>query len=289
MKKKPRTIQRLRSDLDAWVGRPRNRELLNDGARQSLQQYLDGQLPSPLARLSQVAIWLGQTGAHAVLNNDPSGWAAITTSLHYEAWDERILLDMLDKGTARTIQAFRAIFVILHAISAGEDDMAVYFGNRLISAIRTSETRITGLTEVPLCPFTLHLFAKWRQIPFEYPASAACPLAVYQDLLETWDNPGAFANHLLAACEYHVEQAFDDDDGDTQDFFRTLYDLFPVEILAIKRIREERGQPMPAIDHPLMQTSLAHAPAKLPVVNDELLSAVSSKVCKDFSIDSPWK
>ena len=196
---------------------------------------------------------------------------------------------MLDKRTARSVNAARSVFVVLHAMSANQDDMGVWFGNRLTAALQRPTKAINGLTTVPLHLFALDLFARWRGSPLEYPGSAGARLAVYRDLLDSWDDDRAFADRLVAVADYHVEQAFDDSDDETQDFFHPLYRLFPVEILAIKRVREEQGRSMPEIDHPLMQTPLAKPPKTLPSVQDDLLKAVSDKICKDFAIDHPWK
>ena len=68
----------------------------------------------------------------------------------------------------------------------------------------------------------------------------------------------------------------------------TMYNLFPLEILAIQRIRREQGLPTPEIDHPLMQTPLAHPPEVMPHVEDELLNQVIAKVRKELPIGDPW-
>ncbi len=224
-----------------------------------------------------------------MLHNDQSGWREIATSLEYLSWNERTLVSMLEKGKAKSIQVVHSIFVLLHAICTGEEEIAIWFGSRLMSAFQKRDERITGWKEVSLYSFALHLFAKWRKLPFAYSQADAIKLGVYQELLDGWDNGTTFANCLVAACDYHVEQAFDDSEQDTQDFFYTLYNLFPVEILAIKRIRKLQGLSMPEIDHPLMKTSLANPPEQIPSSQDDILKEVILKVCKDFAITNSWK
>jgi hypothetical protein len=157
-----------------------------------------------------------------------------------------------------------------------------------MSAFQKKDKRITAWN-VPLYAFALYLFAKWKKLPVDYSPPDACELGVYQDLLDTWDNEAAFAKCLIAACDYHVDQAFDDSDQDTQDFFYPLYNLFPVEILAVKRIREFDGGAMPEIDHPLMKTILGKLPERIPSSQDDMLQEVSLKVCKEFAIGNPWE
>src|SRR5262245_2108384 len=108
--KKRKTVDRLVSDLDQWIARPRNKEMLLENAGQSLRNYLDGKSASAIAALSNMASWLGQAGAHLVLHANLSGWNDIATSLQYLAWNERTLMAMLKKGTAKSIQVIRSGF-----------------------------------------------------------------------------------------------------------------------------------------------------------------------------------
>jgi len=283
------------SELDSWTGEPLNKVRLFDIGSASLRAYIDGSEKSPIALLSNVGCWYGQTGARKVLHSDPSGWIDISNSLEYVVWHERTLFAALDNKSATTIHMGRSIFAMLHCICSRLDDKAIWFGNRIISTLihdsaqKARNRKLVGWQEAPLYGFALRLFAIWKGLPSFESDLDVQPLGIYEDVLDSWFNLSKLEQNLAVACDYHVHQAFDDSDNDTQEFFVPLYDLFPVEILAIKRIREDLGQPIPNITHPLLQTTLAEPPSNLVPSNDQLLNEVSSKVCHDFSLLNPWK
>ena len=281
-------VARLIADLDKWVVRPINRELLLEQSTRMLHGYLSGKLNSPHAHLSGLATWHGHVGAHHVLRGYPSGWGDIAKSHLYLAWNERTLMARLDRRVAKSVMIDRSVFVLLHAIGVREDVIATWFGERLVAGLRSRSEKLTGWASAPLYPFALHLYAKWKHLPPECCPGDEYPLGGYRDLLDAWDSEDEFAARLADACDYHVAQAFDDSEDDTQDFFAPLYDLFPVEILAIRRIRREQGLPMPAIDHPLLRTPLASPPVPTPTPDDELLRNVSAKVCEEYGLGDPW-
>lgn len=83
------------------------------------------------------------------------------------------------------------------------------------------------------------------------------------------------------ACDYHLAQSVDAQEH--RQFVWAPYDLFPVDILAIARVREKQGLPMPEVDHPLMQTPLAKPPpndVRPHMPPDPLLDAVIEKARK---------
>lgn len=79
-----------------------------------------------------------------------------------------------------------------------------------------------------------------------------------------------------------------DDLGHVGAFSWTPYNIFPVEIHAIRRVREDQGLPMPTIDHPLMQTMLAHPPARMPEVHDEVLDQIIRRAREEGIAGDPW-
>lgn len=291
-KRNPKSVDRLIAGLDAWLASPQNRALLLDGSTQELIDYVSGKPVSslaPIASLSKHAWWHGKYGASRVLRDDAAGWLDIQICLNYLAWDQRTLFAAIDKKVAKSISIKAIAYVILHSLVARDDSMADWLGNRLLSHLSIGDKTVKGWDAAPLYPFALKLYAVSRNIPLDYDRPDVCPIGLYEDLLNAWESEQRFAKTLLAACDYHIEQAFDDSQKDTQDFFYALYDLFPLEILAIRRIRRDQGLPMPQLDHPLMQTKLADPPESMPKIDDALLQQVTEKVCVRFSITDPWK
>jgi hypothetical protein len=107
-------------------------------------------------------------------------------------------------------------------------------------------------------------------------------LGVYRAIFDSWHEPVDFASALLDACDYHLDHAtYSDAD---KEFLTAPYDLFPVDIVAIARVREKQGLPMPELDHPLMKTPLAKPPpndVRPRMPPDPLLDAVIAKARKE--------
>lgn len=253
-----------------------------------LQGYVEGTFPSPLAKLSNVATWLGQFGALSVLKGNSQGWLDIDLSHHYLAWDERLLFEMVAGRTADFISIDRSVFVMLHAMAVGRNDVAVWLGNRMLKFLSDKNNRVGGWHRGPVFPFAMHLFARWQNVLLPSFPENASPLDVYEDILKSWESDSDFEQAMIKACDVHVWQAFDDNQKDTQDFFRPLYSLFPVEILAICQVRIAAGFKHPAIRHPLLETPLAKPDLTKMVLPDSLLRSVVQKICSEFGTSESW-
>jgi hypothetical protein len=101
-------------------------------------------------------------------------------------------------------------------------------------------------------------------------------------------NSDAFPKVLADACDYHLGRIALEEENDYPEFEHVPYCWFPVEILAIKRIREEQGLSTPLPDLPLLQTVLGKVPSDLPQAKDELLDKVIAKVRSELPIGDPW-
>jgi hypothetical protein len=229
-------------------------------------------------------MWDGSCGAYRVLTKDQGGWEDIQRAFLYQVWDARIVFAQYDKHIAKCVGLPE--FPWLHAIVARQDAWADWFGERIVGSFRSRTRAVEGWEEGRLGAFCLKLYAKWRTVDL---GGRNLPLIeVYQRVFDSWNDQDGLALALRGACDFHVENSVDDDPDGVWDFLRPLYRLFPVEILAIKRVRLEQGLPMPDIDHALMQTPLAHPPDPMPEVHDELLEAVIAKARKDLPIGDPW-
>jgi len=89
-------------------------------------------------------------------------------------------------------------------------------------------------------------------------------------------------------CDYHCQQCFDSP-GEQADFVWFPYNVFPVEILAIQRVRKDLGLSVPLIVHPLLDSPLVQVPSTPPLVQDALLGRIKERARTDFpEIGDPW-
>jgi hypothetical protein len=283
-----RTVDRLVKQLSEWLAASSNRERLREFPRRDLARYVADNSESPAARLLNHSWWDGCEGTRLVLEGDESGWLLVQRSFWYTVWSARILLAKLDMRKAEKLAAHSIVFPLVHALGNREDSFALWLGSRLVEALERRDKRIYGWHSAPFWVMAPALFDLWQGTGAGGVLSKFSLRPPYAALIENWTRPERFLDALIVACRYHVEQAFDDNADEPRDFFQPLYNIFPIEMLAIKRIRQEQGLPMPEIDHPLMQTPLANPPEVMPKVEDPLLDAVIAKARKELPIGDPW-
>jgi hypothetical protein len=96
-------------------------------------------------------------------------------------------------------------------------------------------------------------------------------LNIYAPILEQWEDDQAVAQALSRACDYHLNHMQNTSHWDAE-FDHPPFDLIPVEILAVQRLRGLSGLQTVPIDHPL-------AGSFCPIVKaqplDEILSLFS--------------
>jgi hypothetical protein len=89
----------------------------------------------------------------------------------------------------------------------------------------------------------------------------------------------ALNSALVEACNYHVAQSRNDTNKEIFDITQTPFQLYPAEILAVIRLREQRGLQQPTVDHPLMDmpTAKLRPPIQHPVIYPEFLVETIAK------------
>lgn len=122
--------------------------------------------------------------------------------------------------------------------------------------------------------FLLHLITDAQSQP---PKGGFEPL--FAALLAQWQTPDAeaLAPLLLALCDRHTHLAAKTDGP--LNLFETYY---PFEVLAVLRLRLERGLGNPQLDHPLMNTPLAVLPEMTEFYTDELLEGVVGRARLEY-------
>ena len=175
-----------------------------------------------------------------------------------------------------------------HAIATGDDDFAHGLGKHLISNLeRTNGSDKILFYTIPLYPFAMKLYSIWSQIPVTYRADVLQPLGRYQQIFDNWTKPDKLADSLLDICDFHCEESTDAKNAYAAFAFHP-YNLFPVEIMSIYRIREKLGLETPHIDHPLLSSLLLNPPKSILPVEDALLDKAIARFRSDFPDGIGW-
>jgi hypothetical protein len=224
--------------------------------------------------LDQQTTWDAQVGALAVLEGNDSGWALLDRVLHYRWWRYRVSI----QGEF----ASRVALVLAHAIVFEEDGKADWLADRLICASMSTEYELIGWELTSMPGLILWLWSKLRgRTPPEGVRLAR--REPYERIVATWEEPPALHEAILLACDHHLDDAMMAMSGKGYpEFGTTPYDVFPVELLALSRVRSVLGLMPIAFEHPLLSTHLA-APVRATVrphmESDAVLEAFVKKVC----------
>lgn len=182
-------------------------------------------------------------GFHHVLSGSPvEGWRSLERSWFVEA---------LSTWAMGPPAASDAAELLTHAMIVGDEEVAAWMANLTEGRLGKDADRADDWKGLPYPRFALGLYRRWLgRGTFENVDG------VYARVAEAW-NSEAFGEALDAACEYHLEQAMDEQS--VRNDFRA-YSIAPVELVAIRLVREREGLRMPEVSHPLAHTPLAQMP-----------------------------
>jgi hypothetical protein len=287
MAKKPKwDVLKILKEMKAAMDRPG----YNNARRSELTESADKHLASPnLENLLRAAVSLdglgtveGIAGVVGICQGEADGWTVLQTSLACMSWNVRIYIGLfrhgrLKRGFDFTSPQNLAARCLAHAIATKEDVFADWCGRMMLDNFTTGEGPYDRWLR-PFEPFLVHLFARWKELPAPHSALPCPPLGVYQELLDSWAaSEQDFAAAVVKACDYHGERSVDGQIAHAE-FVRIPHNVFPAEILAVKRVREEEGLPWPTVNHPLLNTPLAKLPPSLPRIRTDLLDRVADAV-----------
>ncbi len=267
----------LRNDLFVECALP-----LKKGKLQSVY----GLINSSLAMLS----WECMTkGAIAVLNNDMQGWKELRRGFLYDAWAARYrhafivhdnCYDEPHNPASAAIFEGKEALTLSHAIATGDDKFARGFGKHLLANFeKTGGGDKVYFYTMPFFPFVLKLFSIWVGKEIAFCADVAQPLGRYQQIFDSWADASSLTAALLDLCDLHCEEAVDK--GGYPAFAYHPYNLFPVEIMSIYRIRQSLSLETPQVAHPLLQSKLFYPPIPSPHVEDPVLDRVIGRFRSD--------
>lgn len=288
--KKKFDIKKWHKNFERWARDPSNQTFLHDDPKKEVHDYLAStKFELHIAtNLDYLAAWEAGQGSCRVCSGEEGGWQAIQGSFRYRTWQHRIIAALQD--AKQFLGSANVVFLPLllcHAVAFREDAFADWLGRRMIADLTEKTGKYSNWEGARFEPFALKLFGLWRGVSVDFHATPVKSIGVYQEVLDDWDNDKRLKELFPKILDHHWELT-ELTGKEPASFDRAPYSVMPVEIFAIRRIRNEMGLEMPEFDHPLMQTPLATPPARLPEFRDDLLDQVIARARKELPIGDPW-
>lgn len=215
-----------------------------------------------------------------------TGWSLLRSGLHWRYWNYWIGIETNchSKPSRRGcswplggILEEELGFLFCHAYGTWDDEIAQTVGEWLTWGLDDKGVRQWGW-RWPIHTFFLELYRRTSGRSVTPPRDLP-PMGPYQGVFDFWNSPSAFADAIHIVCDYHCERTVVEvnDESDEPNYFGYPEKMLPVEILAIKRMREEEGLEFPQTSHPLLDTpwwrTVPSTPAEF---SDPLLDDVRS-------------
>ena len=245
-----------------------------------------------------IAGWFAGAFLAAVFTNDESD-KEINGCQMLDYWFLKIRIDAALDDTPgcpwqRTPERRSYQFLLL-LLSFRHWDQARWLGERIYLGKDHNEPAEKWSNSSPVGGFTLRLFEihSGRKEP-EAPCPPNMPaLGAYGGLFANWNSPERLKASIAEACDYHVTRMSADTEieYDIPEFGSQPYNVLPVEILALRAVRERLGLDTPFPSHPLLESPfVTNLPTELPLCTGGLLQdviAATEKVLPGFLTDDP--
>ncbi|MBO0664597.1 hypothetical protein LQ948_18675 [Jiella sp. MQZ9-1] len=277
-------LKEEKKDVRAWVNDSFNKELLYDDSVSSLiKPFLaDGESQKKLipGGFGDISSWYLRLAEDKSLNNTTYPDEELALSGIYTFWYYETAYAIMESddpaGYLFSITDFTNVSTML---SLGWMNHADRLAETMFDRWDVEEDGNGSISweSLPLyLPWlSVKLYKAWRGLDevFDFEPRDE-QLEGFYPLLKAIFDPSAstFGEALIEAADFHVMGIGTDDYDPVRD---EEYWLFPVEILAACRIRQQRGLDIPYVEHPLFDaTPLGRYHSPLPVPRDDILEKV---------------
>jgi hypothetical protein len=282
----PRIIRKARIRVHEFVVRPGNKEFHYDSQRDELQSLLSKRALTEKdlihigSNLGQIGTWRIRTGGLAVLEGKNDAWAEFHFGMTVAALEFRQLFFATTQrpaGDRASTTTYIPALVLAHAMAIGDDLLANEMGDVITKGVANGV--FNGYNEHGYELFIINLFQTSRGEPrrnigLDPPNTRDR----FQEVWQTWDSVDELSKECANLCDTHLDIA-EDKTGDSYGQFEIdPCEIYPVEILALQRIRKKLGLPVPSCDHQLMKSRLADAPTEPPKIDDDLAERIRAKL-----------
>ncbi len=234
-------------------------------------------------KLNSLAAAIGTQGAIAVLEGDSTGWHMIEKAYEYRFWSCYLGVEGFLKGKLGTFHAVMT-HCLLHSLWRAFPERVAW----LLHALDRSRTKPPSGMLVNWTPFNLFAFAlaEWGKNSRTPDWITSNALGLFAPVMEGLASVEMSPEVLKAVCEHHFDYSpygkYRNDVG--APFVWAPYNMMPIELFALDEVRRARGLTLPVVEHPLMETPLAHPPRLTERVQDSLLTQILDVAREDLPL-----
>ena len=201
--------------------------------------------------------WFTMSGAFRVVAGDLAGWAELHKGIHSDALSFRIMVVAnINYGVA-----YEVSLALAYALAVGDYELSRVMAE---CYCRSAERGlIATYSEIGFESFALWLYCEATNSTLHAPFAVPQWGDQYAPVIETWNDVDALKGVLERLCNVHRTYARDRA-GFGYAQFHEPFDILPLEIVAMQRVRRHLGLAVPVVDHPLMASPLAAIPESPP-------------------------
>lgn len=230
--------------------------------------------------LGSLAHWHSMNGVYRVVKNDKEGWNEVHQAMLYRSLEYRMSYFRLAKNppNKRGSRPFseNVALVITHGLAVNDKKMADGAAEVLINGV--AHGLVTQETQISFEPFVVRLYGKLNEREIRVDFKKTMYGDYYVEIWEAWNDKSKLKQILNEFCDTHLTWA---QPGSPKNFYRQFrepFEIYPMEIVAIERVRRLLGLSTPVIDHPLMSSPMASVPNTPPEIDDPFLNKVLKRV-----------
>jgi hypothetical protein len=279
------SLQRIRKDLGDWIAHPGKRQSMQERPSWEIRDYTGGDPVVITSNLRTLSTWYLNNGSFSVLNGDQDGWQDLTTAEKCLSWHIQLVSRLFrGKKIATATPALVANDVALSlalSISLGFLGDAEALGKILVTGL--ADCLLSKNRHSHLLPFMVRLFCDWSAFPLP-DTNEMASLGGYESLMMTWRSKelDPIANAISKAADFHILRSRDSSNRESFEFDRTAFRAFPVEILAVSRLRAAMHLPEPSVEHPLLDSPLGQLVPVLGYEPDPIVNLAVEKMTLDL-------
>lgn len=227
--------------------------------------------------LRRLANWSERCAVVDISEGNSLGWGAMVGGAECEFWDVHITCMSFDRSTNKR-KATNFIPNVISESLAGLFCLSLDLWEKgeQVSK-RLKQSKIDGSLSAWESRSSVMSLAIALGTPGSPSLNDSGDQPDFSFLVDEGTSDSRLQEELRELVDYHLE-VIENEDGHSREFDRSPYDIYPVEICAIYKVRERLGLKTPVIDHPLLNTPFANPPHEIRKNVDPLLNRVLEKI-----------